>query len=126
MPKPYASRAKNTKQRAYRRGILAEYAAMVLLAAKGYKLLARRFKTPFGEVDIICKRRKELIFIEVKAYRGARDLSMISPRQQHRWQQAAAYYLAKHPNFGNLTVRFDGVLVRGSLWPRHVLNILTW
>jgi len=45
----------------------------MFLIAKGYRILARRFKTPFGEIDIVARRRGILVFVEVKARASADD-----------------------------------------------------
>src|SRR5580700_3642784 len=52
---------------AFRRGLSAESRAALLLVAKAYRILARRWKTPFGEIDIVARRRGILVFVEVKA-----------------------------------------------------------
>jgi len=57
---------------AFQRGLSAESRAALLLIAKGYRILARRWKTPFGEIDIVARRRRGLVFVEVKA-RGSVD-----------------------------------------------------
>ena len=111
MPKRFDSKKKRIK--AYRLGLWAEWLAMVLLWMKGYRLLARRFKTPFGEIDIVAKQRKTIVFIEVKARRDKPTLEVIHPHQQRRWVRAAEYFLAKHPNFGMLDARFDVILISG-------------
>ena len=52
---------------AFKLGLSAESRAAMFLIAKGYRILARRFKTPFGEIDIVARRRRALVFVEVKA-----------------------------------------------------------
>src|ERR1700719_4854841 len=52
---------------AFRLGLSAESRAAMLLIAKGYRIAARRWKTPFGEIDIVARRRRALVFVEVKA-----------------------------------------------------------
>src|SRR6266851_4978697 len=52
---------------AFRFGLSAESRAAALLIAKGYRILARRFRTPLGEIDIVARRRGVLVFVEVKA-----------------------------------------------------------
>src|ERR1700687_3611426 len=52
---------------AFRLGLSAESRAAMLLLAKGYRIAARRWKTPVGEIDIVARRRRDLIFVEVKA-----------------------------------------------------------
>ena len=48
-------------------GISAESRAAALLIAKGFRILARRWKSPVGEIDIVARRRQLLVFVEVKA-----------------------------------------------------------
>ena len=59
-PRPRASRrsAPGSRRRAR---------AAAFLIAKGYRILARRFRTPHGEIDIVARRRHLLVFVEVKA-----------------------------------------------------------
>ena len=55
------------RQIAFRTGISAESRAAAFLIAKGFRILARRWRSPVGEIDIIARRRTLLIFVEVKA-----------------------------------------------------------
>ena len=55
------------RQIAFRTGISAESRAAAFLIAKGFRILARRWRSPVGEIDIIARRRSLLIFVEVKA-----------------------------------------------------------
>lgn len=52
---------------AFRTGLSAESRAAALLMAKGYRILAKRFKTPYGEINLVAKKRNLIAFIEVKA-----------------------------------------------------------
>ena len=52
---------------AFRTGLSAESRAAALLMAKGYRILAKRFKTPHGEIDLVAKKRNLIAFVEVKA-----------------------------------------------------------
>ncbi|MCX7589841.1 MAG: YraN family protein [Patescibacteria group bacterium] len=47
-------------------GKLGEDIACNFLKSKGYKIISRNFKKPFGEIDIITKKNNILIFFEVK------------------------------------------------------------
>ena len=55
------------RQVAFKFGISAESRAAAFLIAKGYRILARRYRSPAGEIDIVARRRGTLIFVEVKA-----------------------------------------------------------
>jgi putative endonuclease len=52
---------------AFRTGLSAESRAAAYLMAKGYRILAKRYRTPHGEIDIVAKRRNLIAFVEVKA-----------------------------------------------------------
>jgi putative endonuclease len=84
---------------AFRFGLSAESRAAAYLIAKGYRILARRFKTPVGEIDIVARRRGVLVFVEVKARERLADAAeSIGRRQQQRIIAAAEFWLAGHPD----------------------------
>jgi len=56
--------------RAYRRGLFAETVAALLLRLKGHRILARRYRTPVGEIDLVALKGKRLAFVEVKRRRS--------------------------------------------------------
>src|SRR6185295_18376216 len=55
------------RQAAFHLGISAESRAAAFLIAKGFRILARRWRSPVGEIDIVARRRRLLVFVEVKA-----------------------------------------------------------
>ena len=88
-----------TRRAAYRHGHLAELAAAALLLLKGYRLIARRYKTPLGEIDLVVKRGRLIAFVEVKARGSFRDaLEAVGPAAERRIVGAADLWLAKHPD----------------------------
>lgn len=97
---------------AFRFGLSAESRAAAFLVAKGYRILARRFRTAAGEIDIVARRRNTLIFVEVKA-RESFDAAAeaIGPRQRQRIIAAAGIWLASHPLDASRDMRFDVILV---------------
>jgi putative endonuclease len=106
---------------AFRTGLSAESRAAALLIAKGYRIVARRFRTPVGEVDIVARRRNVLVFVEVKARVRLDDAAeCLTPRQQRRIAAAAAAWLAEHPDDVASDIRFDVVLVAPRSIPRHI------
>ena len=107
------------RQAAHRLGHVAEWRAGWRLRLAGYSVLARRYKTRLGEVDIVVRRGGILAFVEVKAradMRAATDA--LGNRQFGRVARAASLFLARHPHFAAHSVRFDAVLVGGPLWRR--------
>lgn len=111
------------RQAAERRGRRAELAALVLLILKGYHALGRRVKTPFGEIDLIVRRGRSVVFVEVKA-RGdeARAAEALSARQQARIGRAARWWIGRRDWAGDEVFRCDVVLVAGGFPRRHVVN----
>jgi putative endonuclease len=106
---------------AFRVGLSAESRAAAYLVAKGYRIVARRFRSPVGEVDIVARRRGVLVFVEVKARNRLDDAAeSLLPRQQRRIAAAAAAWLAAHPEDGEGDIRFDAVLVAPGRIPRHI------
>jgi putative endonuclease len=92
---------------AFKRGLSAESRAALLLIAKAYRILERRWKTPFGEIDIVARRRGVVVFVEVKA-RGSVDEAMeaVTERTKRRMIGAAELWLARHPQHPNGGIRF--------------------
>ena len=107
---------------AFQTGISAESRAAAFLFAKGYCILARRFRTPHGEIDLIAKRRNLLAFVEVKARATLDDAAFaITPRQQARIIDAAQAWLAARPEYAEFELRFDAILIAPRRLPRHLL-----
>jgi putative endonuclease len=106
---------------AFRVGLSAESRAAVYLIAKGFRIVARRFRSPVGEVDIVARRGRLLIFVEVKARNRLDDAAeSLLPRQQRRIAAAAAAWLAENPDDAESHIRFDAVLVAPRRIPRHI------
>jgi putative endonuclease len=104
-------------------GLSAESRAAAYLVAKGYRIVARRWKSPVGELDIVARRRRTLVFVEVKA-RASLDAAAeaVLPRQQQRIAAAAEAWLATYPDPKISEMRFDAVLVAPGKLPRHIEN----
>lgn len=107
----------------YARGLVAESLAAWMLRLKGYRVLATRYRTPLGEIDIVARRGKVLAFVEVKARPSLEaGLEAIAAEGYRRIEAAADLYLARHPRFSDFTQRFDLVVVCPRRWPYHVEN----
>ncbi len=107
---------------AFQTGLSAESRAAALLMAKGYRVLAKRFRTPHGEIDLIAKRRNLVAFVEVKARATLDDAAFaVTPRQQTRIINAAQAWLMAHPEYAQFDLRFDAILIAPRRLPRHLL-----
>src|SRR5476651_1282342 len=95
-PRPPKPAPSPERQIAFGLGISAESRAAAWLIAHGYRILARRWKSPLGEIDIIAARRHTLIFVEVKARATLDDAAFaVTDRQKQRIAAAAEIWLAK-------------------------------
>ncbi|HWV51371.1 YraN family protein [Pseudorhodoplanes sp.] len=109
------------RRTAFQLGLSAENLAAALLLAKGFRIAARRFRSPAGEIDIVAKRGSLLIFVEVKARALLDDAAWsVTDRQKRRIASAAAAWLAAHPEDNGCDMRFDAVLVAPRSLPKHI------
>ena len=119
-----AAHARLRRQRARRRGDLAEFLCRVHLRLRLWRIVARDWRCPAGEIDIIARRGKVLAVIEVKARATAADAaSAVSPRQRRRIVRATSAFLLARPEFAGLAVRFDVMLVEPMRPPRHLPGV---
>lgn len=122
---PVSSRL-TTRRRNERRGRWAESLAEACLRLKGYRLLARRFKSGLGEVDLIMRRGEVTAFIEVKIRADAdQAVEAVTNFQSRRIAAAARIWMARDPKAALGICRFDIVAVSPYQWPKHIANAFT-
>jgi len=108
------------RRKAEQRGRTAELLAALWLMAKGYRILAHRARTPFGEVDLAALKGRTLAVVEVKA-RATRLMALESVALQQRDRIArAGLSLVKRHRLAGASVRLDLMIVRPWSWPEHV------
>jgi len=109
------------RRRRFRRGQISEIIAAGYLLCCGYRILARRYRTPVGEIDLVAVRRRRVSFVEVKR-RGDDESaeSAIGGRQRRRILRAAEAWIARHPRFIDYERSFDIVFIMPRRWPRHI------
>lgn len=114
---------RQTRREAYGRGRRAETLAAWWLRLKGYRVLARGFRVPQGEIDLIARRGRLLALIEVKARASLDEArAAITPHQRQRIERAATVFLQRHPALTMLDIRFDAVLLAPGRRPRHIMD----
>lgn len=104
-------------------GAFGESLGALLLMFKGYRILARQFRRPVGEVDIIARRGEFLVFVEVKAREvenAARHA--ISANQRSRIIRAAEAFMQERPDLEGLSIRFDALIVIRRRFPIHIVD----
>ncbi|QIA20974.1 MULTISPECIES: YraN family protein [unclassified Mesorhizobium] len=119
-----AERPVASRQRAYRHGHRSEWLAAAALMVKGYRILARRHRTRFGEIDLIARRGDLVLIVEVKARRTLMEaMEAVRYESERRIESAADLWLSRQSDYGRLSVRFDMVAVLPWRWPVHVENV---
>jgi putative endonuclease len=117
-------RANLRRQRARRRGHTAEFLCRWHLRLRGWRIVARDWRCPAGEIDIVARRGPVLAIIEVKARATADDaVSAIAPRQRRRIARATSAFLLTRPELAGLIVRFDVMLVARLRAPRLLPDV---
>ena len=99
------------------------------LRAAGLRIVGRRVRTPWGEIDLVAKEGRTWVFVEVKTRRATEmrePLEAVTPAKQRQLTKLAVAYLGRRHQL-EAPARFDVV---GVLWPeedgtpevRHVVN----
>lgn len=123
VPGPDADAARTRRRARESAGRRAETVAALYLRLKGYRIEARRLRTPVGEIDIVARRAGTLVFVEVKARaHAAVALAAVSPRQRRRIERAAEWFAAVRAGGTVRGIRFDVVAVRPWRLPSHLAD----
>ena len=104
-------------------GRRAEQLAILLLRAKGFRILARTYIVRGGELDIIARRGSAVAFVEVKA-RPTLDLALIAitPAKQRRMSIAARHWLGTNQWAMGCSLRGDLIAIAPWRLPRHLVG----
>jgi putative endonuclease len=98
-----------------RPGASAEDAAARFLENQGLKVLERNYRCRFGEIDLVAKDGKILVFVEVRFRSGTSfggAIESITPAKRGKLLKAARHYMAAHNAFP--ACRIDAVLLIGD------------
>jgi putative endonuclease len=109
------------RRKALRRGHASEYLAALFLFFKGYRIVALRYRTKLGEIDIIARKGDLAVFVEVKARREeAAAVDAVSHLAQTRIRNASDLWLARQRDRSRLSQRYDIVAIVPGRWPKHL------
>jgi putative endonuclease len=102
-----------------RTGRIAEARAAEHLASLGYEIVSRNARTKYGELDLVARDRRALVFIEVKGIRAGgrigpeKPVLWVTPRKQIQVRRLAAAWMAERRESGSALrysqIRFDAV-----------------
>jgi len=110
------------RQRAEQRGREGETRAALWLQMKGWRILARRRKTPLGEIDLIARRGGTVAFVEVKWRKSADQLDFAIDEYRLRRVAAAVEAVAHEYARNGEDVSIDVILLAPGSFPRHIVN----
>ena len=114
---------KKNKETSYAKGVAAETQAAEYLKTKGYDIIETRYKTKFGEIDVIAKHDDLICFVEVKVRAKQADaLESVTPRTQQRIENSALFFLSEYPDYMNCDMRFDVITISGDANLVHLDN----
>ena len=111
------------REAAEKRGRGAETIAALWLRLHGWRILARRARVPGGEVDIIARRGRTLVFVEVKARATEQAAALSLDAWRLRRVVVAAERLAPRYLKPGDDVRIDAMFIVPRRLPRHVPNV---
>jgi len=115
----------NIRRQREQSGRFAELIAALLLCLKGYRILARRYRSKLGEIDLIAVRGRRLAFVEVKR-RSTMEAAEAAKtiRQARRIARAAEQWVWRHPAYHDYEIGLDAMLIVPGHLPRHQPNAL--
>ena len=116
-------RGTEERRRAEGLGLAAEARAAWVLRLSLHRILARRFRCSAGEIDLVARRGRTLVFVEVKARATlAAAVEAVTPQARARILAAADVFVARHPAYADCDRRFDIVAVLPGRWPKRLAD----
>lgn len=120
---PFEKQKNAARQKAQKHGLFAETLAAIALRLKGYRIVARNYKTKLGEIDIIARRGDLVAIVEVKARNTLQtSIDSVGFHSTTRIQNAADLWLSKQSDAHLISMRFDIVAVQPRKWPVHIMD----
>lgn len=94
-----------------------ENAVVKYLKKKKYKILLTKYRTPYGEADVVAEKGDNLVFVEVKTRSSeafGTPAEAVGRKKQERYINIAEYFLSRNPRYDSFFVRFDVAEVLGE------------
>lgn len=113
---------RTARERAEKAGRGGEEEAARWLAGEGWEIVARRRKTPLGEIDLVARRENLVAFVEVKWRRSVPDLDLAIDEHRLARVAAAAGAVAHEYATNGEDIRIDVILLAPGAPPRHIAN----
>lgn len=111
------------RRKAERWGHVAEWLGALFLLARGYRILAVRYKTKLGEIDIIVRKGNVIAFVEVKSRRDPQAaVDAVTDTAKRRIQGASDLWISRRRDAHLLTRRYDILAFSGWKLPTHFID----
>lgn len=109
------------RRRREQAGRRAETAAALWLQLKGYRIVDRRAQMPACEIDLVARKGRFVVFVEVKSRRTlAKALEAVTPQLRKRLEEAANQWVSRRRGLQDALWRFDVVLLAPGRLPKHM------
>lgn len=113
------------KVTSYQLGVKAELLVAQHFNSLGFSVIFIRYKTKFGEIDLILERNNQIIFMEVKCRSKPVTIDqVITQKQIDRNYAAAEFFLAQFPQYATYDSRFDILILHNNKILHHIENII--
>jgi putative endonuclease len=109
-------------------GMVGERLAAEELTRRGYAILATRYRTDRGEIDLVCEHDGTLVFVEVRARASGEfgtAAESVTDQKKRRVARMAAEYLL-HEAVADVPCRIDVVTIDAALSDRPQVEVYPW
>ncbi|MBO3758744.1 YraN family protein [Ciceribacter sp. L1K23] len=108
------------RRRAERWGHLAEWLGALFLLSRGYRILALRYKTGLGEIDLVVRKGNVIAFVEVKSRRTLQAaVDAVNEPTKRRIRAASDLWISRRRDAHLLARRYDILAIRAWRLPVH-------
>lgn len=107
----------------YYKGIITEYIAIIYLFFHGYKILKRRYKTHYGEVDIVALKDNNIVGIEIKArFNQPITPEYVYNKQRQRILNSLSNFIYKNPKYNKYGINLEIIVFKSFFNFKHFKN----
>ena len=108
----------------YYKGLITEYISIIILFFKGYRILEKRYKTRYGEIDILTKKGKSIIAIEIKArHNGELTTEYVSKKQIERIKNSLNFFISKNEKYIDFNINIEIIVFTSYFKFKHFKNL---
>lgn len=119
----WRSRPKSARERAEKFGRWGERRAAWWLRFHGWRIVAQRVKLKMGEIDLVARRGRTTVFVEVKTRATPAELDLAIDEYRLRRVAAAVNAVSHRYARAGDDIRIDVILIAPRCWPRHLTNV---